>query len=335
MNDSSIERLASPIRGALVGFLLAALAVGALPRAASAQGGGEGQASQQEMMEKLVRMAPYRGYLEAHRGVQNPPGLLGGPLEVRITQDGGGVFVGLPAQRELDADVFGTPQMPRAFAGTPGINGLPPMGRTEQGGEWGRTKAMTPFGDKSTTMKGASLEVRLTDATAMDGATTEDEVRFRASWEDGEGNTYEVRCCRMLAHAGVEYPTFGGVVTNHLMHGSTRIGSALMPTEYVHAAFWGMGAVLKNGEVQAQPRLVHGMLTEYVRTDGYELAEDEEVTPTRRHFHLMVPPMMPVMEEHRFQHSDVPTGFTLPNGQELPFWHVMFENLDVSAERAQ
>lgn len=296
--------------------------------AQEAEGGG-----QQAMMRQLIEAAPYDGYLEAHGDVQNPPALLGGPLNIRIAQETGGVFVALPAQRELDPNVFGTPDMPRAFAGTPAINGLPPMARETEGGQYTRARPMTPFGDKSTTMRGARLEVDLTDATAMDAAASDDQVSFRAQWEDADGNTYEVRCCRMLATKGVEYPTFGGVVTNHLLHGSTRIGTALMPTEYVYAAFWGMGEVRKNGEVLQSPRLVHGMLTEYVRTEGYALATDAEVTPTRKHFHLMVPPFMPNPQGGRFEQNPVQTGFTLPNGQPLPFWHVMFENVTVAAER--
>ncbi|MBW3660823.1 MAG: hypothetical protein KY397_04230 [Gemmatimonadetes bacterium] len=292
-----------------------------------------GTAHAQADLEALVEMAPYRGYLAAHAGLQDPPPLLGGPVTVEISQDGGGVFVGLPDERELDPDVFGTPEMPRAFAGTPGINGVPPPARGIEGGRYTEMKTKSPFGDAHVTMGGASLSIDAVDATAVDGANSDDRVSFQATWEDDAGNAYAVRCCEMLATRGVEFPTFGGVVTNHVLHGSTRIGTALMPTEYVYFAFWGMGEVLKNGEVVAAPRLVHGMLTEYVRAEGYSLASDREVTPNRTHFHLMVPPMRPDMEAGRFVHEDVPTGFTLPNGMELPFWHVMFENLDVRATR--
>jgi len=107
----------------------------------------------------------------------------------------------------------------------------------------------------------------------------------------------------------------------------------LMPTEYTYFAFWGMGQVSKNGEVLDKPRLVHGMLTEYVRKEGYKLAKDDEVTPSRRHFHLMVAPFMPDMETGHFKHVPVKTGLKLPNGMELPFWHVMFETLDIKAKR--
>lgn len=286
-------------------------------------------------LQKLKAMAPFRGYLMAHKDVANPPDLLGGPVEVTVTQEQGGVFVALPDQRRLDPAVFGTPEMPRAFAGTPGINGVPLMARAQQNGRYTEMKQPSPFGDKYLVMGEGHLELHAVDATATDGATTKDQVQFRASWKDREGNTYEVRCCRMLASHGMEFPSFGGVVTNHILHGSSRLGTALMPTEFVFLAFWGMGEVRKNGQVLDQPRLIHGMLTEYVRTEGYKLAFDHQVTPTRVHFHLMVPPFMPDPEHLSFTPKPVQTGFQLPNGKTLPFWHVMFENVQIQAGRGQ
>ncbi len=56
-------------------------------------------------------------------------------------------------------------------------------------------------------------------------------------------------------------------------------------------------------------------------------------TPTRRHFHLMVAPFKPNMQEGHFERSPVKTGFQLPSGMELPFWHVMFENLEIESSR--
>lgn len=52
-----------------------------------------------------------------------------------------------------------------------------------------------------------------------------------------------------------------------------------------------------------------------------------------QHVHLMVAPFMPVLEEGSFQQKPVRTGSSLPNGMELPFWHVMFENLDIASGR--
>jgi len=327
----------------LTGAALALVAVAAVawtgstgPKAAAASttattGGGQ---NQQAMMMKMARLAPYRGYLKAH-AVKNPPDLLGGPLHFTVTQDGGGVHVALPDHRQLDENVFGTPEHPRAFGGTPVINGLPVLMRATSGDHFTQAEPLSPFGDKAVVMGGAHLTFEGTDATATDGLTTKDQVTFDASWKDQEGNTYEVRCCKKLATHGLEYPTFGGVLTNHMMHGSTRIGTALMPTMWTYAAFWGMGQVMKNGEVLQAPRLVHVMLTEYVRTEGYKLASDEQVTPGRMHLHIMVPPMSPDTEKGMFVKSPVKTGLELPNGMELPFWHVMFGNVSVSVSHGQ
>ncbi|MCW9708773.1 hypothetical protein [Fodinibius salsisoli] len=292
----------------------------------------QGNPDEAQKMKMLQEMAPYKGYLKAHMNIP-PQELLGGPLEVEITQKSGGVFVILPSKRKLDPYVFGTPQVPRALAGTPGINGLPPGVRGINNGQYTEMEKPSPFGDKNIVMGNGKLDIKAVDATATDAGKTNDEIKFMASWQDKQGNTYEVRCCGMLAAHGVEYPTFGGVVTNTVMHGSSRIGTALMPTMYTYFAFWGMGEIRKNGDVLDKPRLVHGMLTEYVRKKDYELAFDDEVTPTRKHFHLMVPPMRPEMKEQKFVHEDVKTGFKLPNGMELPFWHVMFENLEIDADR--
>jgi len=290
---------------------------------------------QKNMLATLQKMNQADGYLEAHRNVKKPMELLGGPISFTVKQNSGGVFVALPDNRELDNDVFGSPDMPLAFTGTPGITGVPVPFRNQEGGEFTTLKKKTPFGDKNTVMANGTMTLKAKDVTATDAATTKDEVKFKASWEDKKGNTYAVKCCEMVVSAGPEFPTFGGVVTNHLLHGFSGVGTPLMPTEYTYAAFWGMGAVIKNGEVTDKPRIVHGMLTEYVRGENYTLVKDSEVTPTRRHFHLMVAPFMPVKGEHKFQHKNVSTGFTLPNGKELPFWHVMFENLDISSQRGE
>jgi len=295
------------------------------------------EAMQARMMKKMTAemqaLAPARGYLDAHAGVKKPLPLLGGPVHVTIGQKSGGVFVALPDERRLDPVVFGTPAHPRAFGGTPGINGVPLAVRAQQGGHYTHLKKKTPFGDKYMVLADGRLKLTGVDATATDAATTSDHVEMLASWKDKAGNTYSVRCCKMMAAHGVEFPTFGGVVTNHILHGFTRLGTALMPTEFAYFAFWGMGQVSRNGEVLDAPRLVHGMLTEYVRTKGYRLAFDSEVTPTRRHFHLMVPPFVPNPKAGHFEHKAVKTGMVLPNGMDLPFWHVMFENLDIEGRR--
>jgi len=285
-------------------------------------------------VKKMQSLTQARGYLKAHMGVKAPLPLLGGPIHVSVSQTAGGVLVALPDHRRLDPRVFGPPGLPRHYAGTPIITGVPVPLRVKAPGGGMQTKVLTPFGDKHIVMGAGRLQIDAVDATATDAATTRDSVQMQASWKDKAGNSYFVKCCMKMAAHGVEFPTFGGVVTNIILHGFTGLGTPLMPSEFTRFAFWGMGAVGMNGKVLDKPRLVHGMLTEYVRTAGYKLAFDSEVTPTRTHFHLMVPPMKPDPVHGTFTKAPVHTGLKLPNGMTLPFWHVMFESLDVKAQRS-
>ncbi len=282
--------------------------------------------AQTAKMPQMKKMAPAKGYLQAHKGNNNPYNLLGGLVRVEISQTGGPVHVGLPSKRQLDPDVFGTPVMPRAFGGPPIAEGVPPMLRGQKNGAYTTTTKKTPFGDKYTTLKDGQLSLQSTDATATDAAVTNDAVHMTASWKDAKGNTYSVKCDKVMPF-GSDHPTFGGVVTNTLMHGFTRIGTPLEPTQFAYYAFWGKGDISKNGKLLDRGRLIHGMLTEDVRTKGYQLATDSQVNPNKVMFHLIVPPMK------NGKKDPVKTGFTLPNGKPLPFWHVMFQTLDVRAGR--
>ncbi|HQU16731.1 MAG: hypothetical protein B7Z66_11465 [Chromatiales bacterium 21-64-14] len=342
MHEFTFAKRMAPSRTALRAWLVPGLLSAAivLPGCAAMQSGMMKMmpaSMKQRMMAKTTHqmqaLTPWKGYLAAHQGVEKPLGLLGGPIRVKLSQDGGGVFVALPDYRKLDPDVFGTPELPRAYGGTPGISGVPPMARGVDDGHYTKLKMLSPFGDKYMVMADGHLKIDALDATATDAARTADWTHMTASWKDQSGNTYEVKCCKVMAAHGLEYPTFGGVVTNTILHGVSRIGTPLMPSEFTYFAFWGMGSVMKNGKVIDPQRMVHGMLTEYVRTTGYRLGFDKDITPTRLQFHLMVSPFKPDMATGHYTNAPVNTGFTLPNGMPLPFWHVMFENLKVEAHR--
>jgi plastocyanin len=286
---------------------------------------------QEVSIDTLAAMAPMLGYLEAHRNVEAPYPLLGGPIRVRLRQDTGGVHVALPAYRELDPRVFGTPELPMQFAGSPIVYGVPPQLRDVEGGRYTRVNQLSPFGDNVIIMRNATMELEALDMTATDAAMSRDSVRFEGRWQDTAGNTYAIRCTTATSR-GVEYPVFGGVVTNHILHGVSRVGTPLMPTQFAYVAFWGMGEVLKNDSVVDGPVMVHGMYTELVRGENYRLLFDNQVIPTQRHFHIIVPPV--TASGTRFEPRPVNTGFTLPNGETLPFWHVMFRNVSVESGRA-
>ena len=79
-------------------------------------------------------------------------------------------------------------------------------------------------------------------------------------------------------------------MTNHLLHGATGLGTRLMPTEFTYAAFWAMGDVYRDGELVNKNQMVHVMITEIVRGEGYSLNFDGEVgnPPGGMTLHLMV-----------------------------------------------
>ena len=247
---------------------------------------GNAQSSQKIQENELIEMAPYLGYLQAHKDLQKPMVLLGGPIKVTVTQEEGGVHLALPDYRKLDPRVFGIPELPRAYAGTPVITGIPPQMREIENGKYTQLKIKTPFGHNNMVLPDGRYSLKAIDVTATDAAVTDDIVEMEASWKDKEGNTYTVRCNEVIPH-GLEYPSFGGVLTNHILHGSSRIGTPLMPTEFVYVAFWGIGETLKNGKIMDRGRIVHCMLTELVRTKDYELAFDDQITPTKLQMHLM------------------------------------------------
>ncbi len=285
-----------------------------------------------KMIKKMQTKAPAKGYLKAHNMLQKPMDIIGGAITIELNQESSPVYVGLPDHRKLDPQIFGTVDMPRAFEGTPGITGLPIMLREHKGNGFTQMKTLSPFGDKHIILSNGTLEIKATDKTATDAAKSDDKVSLVATWKDKAGNTYMVKAGKVIPH-GLEYPTFGGVVTNHILHGFSGVGTPLMPSEYTYFAFWAIGNIYKNGKLMDKMRIVHGMLTEYVRTKGYKLGFDKDVTPTALQFHLMVPPFKPNMKTMAFDKVPVKTGFKLPNGMELPFWHVMFENVEVNAGR--
>lgn len=251
---------------------------------------------------KFIEMAPYLDYLKAHNDIKEPMVLIGGPIKVTVTQEQGGVHVALPDYRKLDPRVFGISELPRAYAGTPVITGIPLQMREVKNSQYTQLKDKTPFGHNNIVMSDGRFSLKALDITATDAAVTDDSVEMEASWKDQEGNTYAVKCNKVAPH-GVEYPSFGGVVTNHILHGSSRIGTPLMPTEFVYVAFWGMGETLKNDKTMDSGVIVHCMLTEFVRTTDYELAFDDQVTPTKLQMHLIVPPM--IVKDGKFEKHPV------------------------------
>lgn len=281
-----------------------------------------------------------QNYTQTHASVQDPADLLGGPLQVTLTQPSGGAgFWVFPGPRELDPAVFGTPGQPLGnWPGPWPLYGVPLEKRTtnDAGDTYTTTSEPTPFSDKFGSVAG-SVDMTLVDATAIDGATTKDTIDFQTDFTDPKGeHHYTVTVKQPLAH-GFLYPFFGGVATNVLLHGNSGVGTPLMPTEFTYAAFWGVGQVYRDGQLVNDHQLVHAMLTEPVRGDGYALMKEGTVpatnaSPRAMTLHLLVAPYKVTGGNPPIESAPVQTGVMLdtPNGTvEQPFFHVMFQSFNV------
>ncbi|NIR52013.1 hypothetical protein GWO43_25685 [candidate division KSB1 bacterium] len=251
-------------------------------------------------------------YTKGHAKFESPPDLLGGPVTVKVTQDNGSTRWVLPGPRMLDPSVFGTPDKPVGFDPAPfPLLGVPlDMRNTmvSSAAKYTFVDHATPFSDWREVGVG-SIEMEVTDATAIDGARTKDKVDFVATFKSPDDkHEYKVTADKAIPH-GMAYPFFGGVVTNHLLHGATGIGTRLMPTEFTYAAFWAIGDIYRDGELVNKDHLVHVMVTEIVRGEGYKLHFDGGVgdPPSGTTLHLMVPAYRPGPKG--LEKAPVKTGF--------------------------
>ncbi|MFQ5684308.1 MAG: hypothetical protein ACE5HC_13690 [Candidatus Binatia bacterium] len=231
-------------------------------------------------------------YTQGHAKQKSPPDLLGGPLTVSVTQSKGSTRWVLPGPRSLDPSVFGTPANPVGFDPAPfPLMGIPLKLRKTHNGHYTIVNHATPFSNWREVGVG-DINMKVVDATAIDGARTKDKIQFEAKFKSPDGKyKYRVTVNKAIPH-GMGFPFFGGVVTNHLLHGVTGIGTRLMPTEFTYVAFWGIGNIYRNGKLVNPHHLVHVMVTEIVRGAGYKLQFDKGVgnPSSGTTLHLMVPP---------------------------------------------
>jgi len=244
-------------------------------------------------MPGLDKGLPHIGlyaYTMSHAKVANPPDLLGGPIKVGLVKKNTSIRWTLPGPRFVDPAVFGTPAHPVGWEQAPfPLIGMQPSWLRSEYGKYTFVDHATPFSDWMTVGVG-SVKMNLVDATAIDGARTKDKIDFDATFKSPDGKfTYRVVVKKALPH-GKGYPFFGGVVTNHLLHGGTAIGTRLMPTEFTYAGFWGVGKVYRNGKLVNDGQIIHMMIGEFVRGDNQDLQFDGGVDPHGVTMHLMVPP---------------------------------------------
>lgn len=281
-------------------------------------------------------------------GAQGPPGLQGPPGESVVVQEvefapglpaGGPVLVSatgstsdvrwiLPGVRRLDPKVFGTPDKPLGFEKGVGVP-LEARLTTEDGKAYTTTASPGPFSNSFAKIEG-TFSLKAVDATLIDGPTTKDKADFTANFKGPNGKQYTVRVLKVISKGPV-HPFFGGVATNFAMHGGTGIGTKLFPEVFAYVSLWGVAELAIDGEVVASNRLVHAMITNRARDEEYKITFDEGVDNSRVQFHLILAPIEITPDGPK--PSPVPTGFTLPNGKEQPFLHIVYEDVSVSPGR--
>jgi len=221
-----------------------------------------------------------------------------------------------------------------------------PEGLRETNGDGTRyttTAKPLPFGDRAvgsddegTDVDGA-FELTYADRAGFEGdGNGEDDVELDVWFTDPAGNRYDIDIEHLEHHDGV-HPHGRGVMTGAYLHGTTGIGTPLMPTVYAFGSFWGVGDVSINGEEpepQNTERLVHFMTTQNVRTSDYDLAIDGELplgvgdNPAAylgrsTHTHGILPPVRMTAEGPR--RVPLKSAFELPNGMRQPFAHFMWD----------
>ncbi|SDG09838.1 hypothetical protein SAMN05216241_105123 [Limimonas halophila] len=277
--------------------------------------------------------------------------------DITVKQDSGKVtYWVMPGPRKLGEEVFGTPEnpkmtlapklkkaketkgppsVPQLLKDLPTLVGVPEKARSK-GPDGGQIlKAPTPFSDDGRIIQG-SFKSKLYDNINEDPpgppGKTPDTATMEAEFTDPQGNEYRVVLDHVVKPPFPGYETDGGVFLDGYLHGTTGIGSPLMPQVWTIAAWWGVGELYVNGELVNDHRVMHLMTTEVVRDNNYKLAQQADlplapenwlVKGQPHHTHLILPPIQGTKKGPVF--DPVESAFELPNGKNQPFIHVMFE----------
>ncbi len=230
----------------------------------------------------------------------------------------------LPGKRALDPEVFGTPDNPLKTNLLP----LEMRGVSEDGKSF-TTTAPGPFSNNVKKITG-EISLSIKDITPTDSPASKDDATLVATFTDPSGkNTYRVVLERLIP-VGPEHQFFGGVGTDVYMHGTTEIGTPLMPSMFSYVTLWGYGDLYVNDQLVDSKRVIHLMVTERLRDDNLNLGFDP-AKPSELEIHLIMPPSK--VTPNGPVDSPVPTGFVLPNGVEQPFIHVNFYGVSIEGDR--
>ena len=161
----------------------------------------------------------------------------------------------------------------------------------------------------------ATFKLTSQDATATDSPTSQDTAQLTTvftlpSQVKFQTTTYTIKLTRLVPE-GTDYPFFGGVATNTLMHGSTGIGSTLLPASQVPLSLWGFSDLYADDKLIGKDLFTHFMITVGIRDENNHLTR--QLNKNTLQAHLLV--------------SDPQQISQIPGIQE-PFLHFFWNKLD-------
>ncbi len=230
-----------------------------------------------------------------------------------------------PDKRELDPDLFGTPDNPL------NVDLLPLEDRltNEAGTEYTTIANPSMFSNVIEEIEG-SINIWVNDRTYRDDPDSQDEAKIEAIFTGPNGQEFKILLNKVIP-VGPSHQFFGGVATNVVMHGDTGIGTPLVTKELSYITLWGVGDLYIDGELADSNRIVHMMVSERTRDEDFKVGFDV-AQPDELEIHLALPPQKASSDGP--VDSPVPTGVILENGQEQPFIHVNFYgNLNLDGEQ--
>lgn len=185
----------------------------------------------------------------------------------------------------------------------------------------------TPFSDNIQQSTG-SYSFEVADLSTEDSENSEDAIQsVNIQFTGSDGTEFLIDAIQVIhkPQGAGDHPFFGGVGLNKIMHGSTGIGTNLMPKMLSYITLWGLTDLkdATTGEVIASDRLIHIMSATNVRDENLNLItsvdnDSSDYNIKNAHTHVMLPP-----QDTQGNMDPVP-------GTAHGFLHMMYENVELS-----
>ena len=184
----------------------------------------------------------------------------------------------------------------------------------------------TPFSNNVIATTGA-YSFKIQDLDAVDSQNSRDVVSsVDITFTGNDGKAYKIDQINIIHKAdGMgDHTFFGGVGLNKMMHGSTGIGTELMPKMMVYITLWGLVDIkdANTNTVVATNRIIHIMTATRVRDDDLNLITSADIDASDHNYrmaetHIILPPL------------DMQGNMDPVPGTDHGFIHMMFEEVEL------